>query len=98
MAGPTPRPFRKAFACAAVAFVVIAGAALAAFWLPNDPSVGSQLAGELVALVAIPALVVGFFARRSAKVWPMWKVAAWYIVVLVVCLVATISNAVKPPS
>ena len=48
MAGPTPQPFGKAFACAAVAFVAILALLRLSFGPPADPS---YFGGELAALV-----------------------------------------------
>jgi hypothetical protein len=77
-----------------VALVVLVIAAVATMGMPNDPP---RILGELVAWVSIPALVAGFFARRSAKVWPMWKIITVYVVVLIVVFAATIGNLAKSP-
>jgi hypothetical protein len=95
MAGPTPKPFQKAFICAAVAFVVIAGAAVMTLGTPKDPA---ELSGQLFAYVAIPAVLIGFLARRSPKVWSTFKITAWFVVVLLIVLSAHLANTVKPPA
>ena len=50
------------------------------------------MAGRLFAYVAIPAVIVGFFARRSAKVWPVWKIALIFVVVLIIALAAALNS------
>ena len=56
------------------------------------------LAGQFVCLGHdTRPLVAGFFARRSAKVWPMWKIITVYVVVLLVVFAATIGNLAKAP-
>jgi hypothetical protein len=91
MAGPTPRPFQKAFLCAAVAFVLIVAAAVATLGMPASGT-EPEMAGRLFAYVAIPAVIVGFFARRSAKVWPVWKIALIFVVVLIIALAAALNS------
>jgi hypothetical protein len=83
MAGPTSAPFVKAFACAAIVLIAaVAGAFVT--WRTYPTHVGLEFAGELLVVVAAPAAVVGFFARRSAKAWPLWQFVAFYIVALTV--------------
>jgi hypothetical protein len=48
----------------------------------------------VVAAVALAALVTGFFARRSRKVWPMWRIIATYVVALVI-IAALYANGVR---
>jgi cell shape-determining protein MreD len=86
VAGPTQNPFGKAFACAGITFVAVIIAAVALLGAPHDTYYGSELAGRLFAAVAIAALVAGFFARRSKKIWPMWRIIAIYAVALVIIL------------
>jgi hypothetical protein len=88
MAGPTRMPFVKAFACAGVAFC-IAIATLLMFVGPPGPASGEAM-GRLFAAVAIPALITGFFARRSAVVWPPWRIAATFIGTAVIVVAITV--------
>jgi TRAP-type uncharacterized transport system fused permease subunit len=81
MAGPTVKPFQKAFACAGVVFVVVVVPTLMLLGT-ND----GELIGELIAAVAIPALITGFFASRSAKAWSTWRIVAIFTLVLVICV------------
>jgi hypothetical protein len=69
MAGPTPRPFQKAFLCAAVAYVLIVIIAVATLGMPASGN-GPEMLGRLFAYVAIPAVIVGFLragARRCGR-------------------------------
>ena len=85
MAGPTSKPFAKAFACAGIAFVVVVVAALVLLGPPG--AAAARLAGGLFAAVAITALVTGFLARRSAKAWSLGRFIATYLLALVIILV-----------
>jgi len=98
MAGPTPRPFAKAFACAAVAFVVAVIAVFSTLEVPASSYVGVKLLTRLILNVSVPALVAGFFARRSTKVWSIWKIIALYVLVLVIVHIASVAGTAKTPS
>jgi hypothetical protein len=84
MAGPTPAPFRKAFACAGVAFVLVVGTVL--LWLgpPGNSGTGANLLGQLCAWVGIAAVITGFLARRSQRVWSMGKIVGIYVLILLI--------------
>jgi hypothetical protein len=88
MAGPTKKPFVKAFACAGVAFCV-AVAALLMFAGPPGPMAGEAI-GRLFAAVVVPALITGIFARRSAVIWPFWRIAATFVGITVIAMVITV--------
>jgi hypothetical protein len=80
MAGPTTRPFSKAFACAGVSFVL----GVLALRASAGPSVDAPEAmGYLFGTVALPAIVTGFWASRSSSAWPLWRTIVTYIAVLV---------------
>jgi hypothetical protein len=84
VAGPTSKPFIKAFACAGVLFATVIVAAWAFLGPPGDTLYASHLAGRLFAAVALAALATGFLARRSAKEWHMARISATYVVALVI--------------
>ena len=88
MAGPTRMPFVKALACAGVAFC-IAIAALLMFVGPPGPSAAEAI-GRLFAAVVVPAVITGFFARRSAVIWPLWRIAATFVGITVIVMAITI--------
>ena len=94
MTGPTPNPIRKAFACAVVAFVAI----YAGLWLsigpPPDPA---RVAGIVFGLVVAPAIIVGLWARKSAKTWSLFRVIALYVLFLVVTAALFISGSMSNP-
>lgn len=94
MAAPTSKPFGKAFACAGVTLVALVIAAIAFLGFPHNTFYASRLAGSVFAAVALAALVTGFFARRSPKVWPMWRIIATYVVALVI-IAALYANGVR---
>ena len=94
MAGPTSNPFSKAFACAGVTLVALVIAAVAFLGFPHNTFYASRLAGGVIAAVALAALVTGLFARRSPKVWPMWRIIATYAVTLVI-IAALYANGVR---
>jgi hypothetical protein len=80
MAGPTTRPFSKAFACAAVSFVLGVLALLASVGPPADVP---EAMGYLFATVVLPAIVTGFWASRSSAAWPLWRTIGTYIAMLI---------------
>jgi hypothetical protein len=82
VAGPTSKPYTKAFACAGVAFIVTIIAALLTLGVPANADGASRLAGGLFAALAISALITGFFARRSSRVWSILRIVVTYVVVL----------------
>ena len=94
MNSPTTNPMRKAFACALVAFVAI----YAGLWLsigpPADPA---RIAGMVAALVVIPAIIVGLWARKSAKTWSLFRVIALYVLFLFICAALYISGSMSNP-
>jgi hypothetical protein len=95
MAGPTSRPFLKAFACAAVAFVVPVVAVLIA-WGPPKNNHAYDLLGQLFALTAVPAIITGFLAHRAKTAWSMVKIAVIYVLVLVVVVILAIAGKIRP--
>jgi hypothetical protein len=88
MAGPTKMPFVKAFACAGIAFCIAIVALLMFVGLPGPAA--SEAIGRLFAAVAVPALITGFFARRSAVVWPLWRIAATFVGIAIVVMAITV--------
>jgi hypothetical protein len=94
MTGPTTNPIRKAFACAVVAFVAI----YAGLWLsigpPPDPA---RIAGIVFGLAITPAIIVGLWARKSAKRWSLFRVIALYVLFLVISAVLFISGSMSNP-
>jgi peptidoglycan/LPS O-acetylase OafA/YrhL len=94
MTGPTPNPFRKAFACAALAFVAI----YAGLWLsigpPADPA---RIAGMVFGLAVTPAIIVGLWARNSKKTWSLFRVIALYVLFLIICAALFVSGSMSNP-
>jgi hypothetical protein len=94
MSSPTTNPIRKVIACAVVAFVAI----YAGLWLsigpPPDPA---RIAGMVAALVVIPAIIVGLWARKSAKTWSLFRVIALYVLFLLICAALYISGSMSNP-
>lgn len=78
---PRRRPFLKAFACAAAAFVLLTAALPAAHGGPAD---AAKVMGHTLGVALVPALVTGLWERWSAAAWPLWRSVLTYIVVLVV--------------
>jgi len=95
MAGPTVKPFQKAFTCAAVVFVVVVVATLMLLGTPANPEYAGRLMGRLFAAVAIPALITGFFARRSANAWSTWRIVAIFTLVLVIFVAVQMIGAMS---
>lgn len=75
------RPFLKASACAAAAFVLLTAVLLTAGGVPADPSVAL---GHVVGTVAVPALVTALWERRSKPGWPLWRTIVTYVALLVI--------------
>ncbi len=94
MSSPTTNPIRKVIACAVVALVAI----YAGLWLsigpPPDPA---RIAGMVAALVVIPAIIVGLWARKSAKTWSLFRVIALYVLFLLICAALYISGSMSNP-
>jgi hypothetical protein len=80
MAGPTPHPFRTAFICAAVVFIIPVVAASIALGSPSYE--GSRMIGFLLALTALSAVITGFLARRAKTAWSRVKIAVVYVIVV----------------
>jgi hypothetical protein len=94
MSGPTPNPIGKASACAVIAFVGI----YAGLWLSfGPPSDAARIAGIVFGLVVTPAIIVGLWARNSAKTWSLFRVIAFYVLFLVICAVLFISGSMSNP-
>ena len=56
----------------------------------------ASVLGYLFGYVSVAALIVGFFARRAAKVRPIWKIIALYLLALIVLLGVLLAGKVKP--
>jgi hypothetical protein len=95
MAGPTTNPIRKAIACAVVAFVAIYAGLWLGFGRPSDPA---RVAGMVFALVVTPAIVVGVWARKSAKTWSLFRLIAFYVLFLIISAALFISGSMSNPS
>jgi hypothetical protein len=80
MAGPTSRPFLKAFAIAAVAFIVLA--VLIAWGVPTNGNIMANLLGKLFGATFIAAIFTGYLARRAKTAWSTVKIAVIYVAVL----------------
>jgi hypothetical protein len=80
MTGPTSRPFLKAFAIAAVAFIVLA--VLIAWGLPANGNVLANLLGKLFGATFLSAIATGYLARRAKTAWSTVKIAVVYVVAL----------------
>lgn len=92
MTGPTTNPIGKVIACAVVAFVAI----YAGLWLsvgpPSDPA---RIAGIVSALVVVPAIIVGLWARNSAKTWSLFRVIVLYVLFLIIIAALFISGSMS---
>jgi hypothetical protein len=97
MAGPTPRPFLRAFACSTVVFIAIIALVIFA-WGPPRNANASNLFGQLFALTFIPAIITGFIARRAKTAWSTMKIAIVYLVVLAAMFVITVAGKIRPQS
>jgi hypothetical protein len=82
MAGPTPRPFRTAFICAVIAFIIPVVTILIAWGVPGSGYEGGRWIGFLLGLTALPAVITGLLARRAKTAWSPMKVAGVYVIVL----------------
>jgi hypothetical protein len=94
MAGPTSNPIRKTIACPVVAFVAIYAGLWLGFGRPSDPA---RIAGMVFALVVTPAIVVGLWARHSAKTWSLFRLTALYALFLVISAALFISGSMSNP-
>jgi hypothetical protein len=94
MAGPTTNPIRKAIVCAVVAFVAIYAGLWLGFGRPSDPA---RIAGMVFGLVLTPAIIVGLWARNSAKTWSLFRLIALYVLFLVLCAALYISGSTSNP-
>ena len=80
MAGPTPRPFRTAFICAAVAFGIPLVAASITWGYPSD--LANRFFGGLLALTMLSAVITGLLARHAKTAWSGVKITVVYIIVV----------------
>jgi len=87
MRGPTSKPFAKVFACAGVVFVAVSLVTLAKIGpLGEGIDIGFAV-GSLFALLTIPAVATGYFARRSSEVWSISRIFTTYVVALAIVVV-----------
>ena len=82
MTSQTEMPYLKALACSVVTFAIGVGALFMGYALPSIQA-GKAGMPELLALALVPGLVVGLFANRSAKRWPLWLIIGAFLIVLV---------------
>jgi hypothetical protein len=94
MAGPTPRPFRTAFICAGVAFIV--PVAIASIALDTSGYDGSRMIGFLLALTVLSAVITGFMARRAKMAWSTVKIAMIYVAVMLAVLLLYVIGKMPP--
>jgi len=92
MTSPTTNPVRKAIACAVLAFVAIYAALWLSFGPPSDPA---RIVGIVSGLVVIPAIIVGLWARNSAKTWSLFRVIALYVLFLIIIAALFISGSMS---
>jgi hypothetical protein len=78
----TPSPYVKALTCSAVVFILAIGAYFLGYTLPSFKS-ASDAASRLLALALVPGLVVGLFAKKSPKPWPLWLIIGAFVIVLI---------------
>jgi hypothetical protein len=91
MAGPTKQPFVKALA---IAGVFLAAGILTFIFALGSPSDPYRASGAIAFITVAPALITGFFARRSQKVWPFWKILGIYLLTLIVLAVINLAGRV----
>ena len=94
MTGPAINPFKKAFACAVIAFVAIYAGLWLSFGPPDDPA---RIAGMVFGLAVIPAIIVALWAHKSKKTWSLFRVIAFYVLFLVICALLYISGSMSNP-
>jgi hypothetical protein len=82
MAGVTPHPFRTAFICATVAFIIAVATVLMAWGAPDSSYPGGRLIGFLIGLTVLPAVITGLLARRAKTAWSRTKIGVVYVVFL----------------
>lgn len=93
MAGPTANPFLTAFACAAVTFAIGISVVLGLSPQLASSAQASEALGRVFGIVAIPALVAGFLARRSATPWSVVRIVVVYVVALIVVAATQVPSA-----
>jgi hypothetical protein len=87
MTSQTEMPYVKALACSVITFALGVGALFMGYVLPSIQA-GKAGMPELLALALVPGLVVGLFAKRSEKPWPLWLIISAFLVLLVAVTVA----------
>jgi hypothetical protein len=83
----TPYAFAKAFACAAVIYVVATGLLLVVLLgqLPSDATAWQLGNATRRAFIAFPvaciapAFITGVIVHWSSRIWPLWQVAATFL-------------------
>lgn len=83
----TQSPYIKALSCSAIALLVGLAALFFGFRLPSFTT-NAEAASQLVALVAVPGLIVGLLAKKSTRPWPLWLIVSAFIVLLIVVTIA----------
>jgi hypothetical protein len=92
MAGPTTRPFLKAFACAAVS---VGLGALAVRSLVGPSGDTTEAMEYLIGAVLLAAIVTGVWAWRSSSVWPLWRTIVTYLAMLMIAGVLQASEKLR---
>jgi hypothetical protein len=92
MAERTLSPLVTAFACAAVSFVIGISVVFGflAPQLAGSAHASGRVLGVVAATVAIPALLAGFLARRSATPWSIARIVVVYVAALILVVAAQV--------
>ena len=83
----TQSPYIKALSCSAIALLAGLAALFFGFRLPSFTT-NMEAASQLVALAAVPGLIVGLLAKKSTRPWPIWLIVSAFIVILIAVTVA----------
>ncbi len=86
-ANRTQSPYIKALSCSAIALVAGLVALFLGFRLPSFTT-NSEAASQLVALAAVPGLIVGLLAKKSTRPWPLWLIIVAFIIILIAVTIA----------
>lgn len=74
-AAKTQRPYAKAFAWGGLWLVALTVGFTIAYG-----HFSAEGFGRFVAMTGVPALLVGYLAKRSSTAWGFWKIGAVYVV------------------
>jgi hypothetical protein len=91
IACPTSKPYRKAFAFAAIVCAVAFVPAL----VVDRPGALIEFASQFAGFALLTAWIIGYWARHSSRQWSRWRFAGIYFVSITIVFVILIGQKMQ---